>query len=162
MAINMIGAYGPWAAGLVGEEPARLSFRNPRVPAADIEGWRVRARQRLRECLLQPAAGAVPNPQIQHAFDFDGLQVEHLSWQLPYGPPTEGVVLKPSGAKGKLPAVLALHDHGGNKYFGWRKLAHIGEQLHPMMKEHRAEYYGGASWANELARRGFVVLVHDA
>src|SRR5689334_21961810 len=27
---NMIGAYGPWAASLAGEGPARLSFRNPR------------------------------------------------------------------------------------------------------------------------------------
>ena len=31
-----------------------------------------------------------------------------------------------------------------------------------MMKEHRDDYYGGVSWANELAKRGFVVLVHDA
>ena len=31
-----------------------------------------------------------------------------------------------------------------------------------MMKEHRDHYYGGVSWANELARRGFAVLVHDA
>ena len=31
-----------------------------------------------------------------------------------------------------------------------------------MMKQHRDEYYGGLSWANELARRGFAVLVHDA
>jgi hypothetical protein len=30
------------------------------------------------------------------------------------------------------------------------------------MKAHRNDYYGGASWANELAKRGFGVLVHDA
>ena len=34
--------------------------------------------------------------------------------------------------------------------------------LHPMMKTHREEYYGGVSWANALAKRGFAVLVHDA
>ena len=34
----MIGAYGPWAAGLVGEGPARLSFRQPRYN--DLEAWR--------------------------------------------------------------------------------------------------------------------------
>jgi dienelactone hydrolase len=61
-----------------------------------------------------------------------------------------------------LPAVLALHDHGGNKYFGTRKIAQMGDTLHPMMKEHRDRYYGGVSWANELARRGYAVLVHDA
>ena len=159
---NMIGAYGPWAASLLGDSPARLSFRNPRVAAAEIEAWRSRARERLRESLLQPATGSTPTAQLAHQFEYDGLHVEHLHWQLPFGPPTEAVVLKPATARGKLPAVLALHDHGGNKYFGWRKIAQISEQLHPLMKEHRAKAYGGVSWANELAKRGFVVLVHDA
>jgi dienelactone hydrolase len=159
---NMIGAYGPWAAGLVGEGPARLSFRDGRVPAGELEAWRIRARQRVRDCLLQPSTGPTPKAQVQHQFDYNGLHVEHLSWQLPYGPATEAVVLKPKGARGKLPAVLGLHDHGGNKYFGWRKIAQLSAELHPMMKEHRSDYYGGVSWANELAKRGFVVLVHDA
>ena len=46
--------------------------------------------------------------------------------------------------------------------FRLRKIAQIGDQLHPMMKEHRDDYYGGVSWANALAKRGFAVLVHDA
>ena len=29
------------------------------------------------------------------------------------------------------------------------------------MKAHQDRYYGGVAWANELARRGYVVLVHD-
>ena len=29
------------------------------------------------------------------------------------------------------------------------------------MIEHQEHYYGGVAWANELARRGYVVLVHD-
>ena len=159
---NMIGAYGPWAAGLVGDGPARLSFRNGRFPAGELDAWRTQARQRLRDCLLQPPTGATPKAQLQHQLDFDGLHVEHLSWQLPYGAPTEALVLKPKGATGRLPAVLALHDHGGNKYFGWRKIAHLSAELHPMIAQHRDDYYGGVSWANELAKRGFVVLVHDA
>src|SRR5688500_5024358 len=117
---NMLGAYGPWAAGIVGEEPPRLSFRQARHN--DLEAWRSAARARLKECLLQPDAGGVPQATVQHTFQYDGLEVEHLSWQLPYGPPTEAVFLKPAGAKGPLPAVLGLHDHGGNKYFGTRKI----------------------------------------
>jgi dienelactone hydrolase len=158
---NMIGAYGPWAAGLVGAGPARLSFRQERFRPGAIDEWRGLARQRLRECLLQPETGKVPKVQLQHQLVYDGLHVEHLSWQLPYGPPTEAVFLKPAGASGRLPAVIGLHDHGGNKYFGWRKIARMSDQLHPMMKSHRDDYYGGVSWANELARRGFAVLVHD-
>jgi dienelactone hydrolase len=159
--LNMIGAYGPWAAGLAGDGPARLSFRNPGFPVGDLEVWRRLARERLRLCLMQPDAGPVPKAQLQHQLVHDGLHIEHLSWQLPYGPPTEAIFLKPAGAPGRLPAVLGLHDHGGNKYFGWRKIAQLGDAVHPMMKKHRDGYYGGVSWANELARRGFAVLVHD-
>jgi dienelactone hydrolase len=159
---NMIGAYGPWAAGLVGDQPGRLSFRNSRFRPAEIAEWRSLARQRLKDCLLQPESGGPPRAELQHQIVDDGLHIEHLTWQLPYGPPTEAVFLKPERAAGRLPAVVALHDHGGNKYFGWRKIAQLGSALHPMMKKHRDDYYGGVSWANELARRGFAVLVHDA
>jgi dienelactone hydrolase len=156
---NMIGAYGPWAASLAGEGPGRLSYRNPRFD--DVESWRVLARARLEECLLAPDAGPAPVATLQHQFEYDGLHVEHLQWQLPYGPPTEAYFFKPSGASGRLPAVLALHDHGGNKFFGTRKICQVSDTLHPIMKEHR-HYYGGVSWANELAKRGYAVLVHDA
>jgi dienelactone hydrolase len=162
MDANMIGAYGPWAAGLSGEGPARLSFRQPRFQAAAIDAWRHAARERLRAALMQPATGGVPRAEVQHQLVHNGLHVEHLTWQLPYGPPTEAVMLKPAGSHGRLPAVLGLHDHGGNKYFGWRKIAQLDDQIHALMKQHRDRYYGGLSWANELARRGFVVLVHDA
>lgn len=30
------------------------------------------------------------------------------------------------------------------------------------MLRHQEHYYGGAAWANEIAKRGYVVLVHDA
>ena len=46
---------------------------------------------------------------MQHQFQYDGLALEHLSWQLPNGPPTEALLLKPAGANGPLPAVLGLH-----------------------------------------------------
>jgi dienelactone hydrolase len=157
---NMIGAYGPWAASLAGEGPARLSYRNGRFN--DLEAWRKMATARARECLLMPDTGGAPTAQVQHQLDYDGLHVEHLSWQLPYGPPTEALLLKPKQATGPLPAVLALHDHGGNKYFGTRKIAQMSDDVHPMMRRHHNDYYGGVSWANELAKRGYAVLVHDA
>jgi dienelactone hydrolase len=158
----MIGAYGPWAAVIAGDGPGRLSFRNPAYRAEDLDAWRRAARQRLQACLLQPDTGGIPRAELQHQLTFDGLQIEHLHWQLPYGPPTEAYLLKPEGAKGPLPAVLGLHDHGGNKYFGTRKIIRISNDLHPVMARHQELYYGGVVWANALARRGYAVLVHDA
>ena len=159
---TMLGAYGEWAAGVVGEGPGQLSFRQPRFRAQSLDGWRRQARQRVKELLLMPEGGGAPRAALQHQFEFDGLHVEHLQWSLPYGPPTEAVFFKPLGAEGRLPAVLALHDHGGVKYFGLRKISRLSHDLHPMMKRHQQNYYGGVAWANELARRGYAVLVHDA
>src|SRR5262249_6336082 len=94
---------------------------------------------------------------------FDGAAWEKYEWQLPWGPKTEAVFLKPADAKPgtRLPAILALHDHGGRKFFGWKKIADIGQPLHPMMVSHREDCYSGRSWANEAVKRGYAVLVHD-
>ena len=158
MTPNMLGAYGEWAAHF-SPDPPRLSFRQPMF--GNVEAWRAVARARFRELLLGPGPAATPVAVLQHQFQFDGLSIEHLQWQLPYGPPTEAVVLKPAGATGKLPGVVALHDHGGNKYFGLRKITRMSKDPHPAMLRHQEHYYEGAAWANELAHRGYVVLVHD-
>jgi hypothetical protein len=48
------------------------------------------------------------------------------------------------------------------KYFGKRKITKTSDDQHPMMKTHQDNYYGGMAWANELAKRGYVVLVPDS
>lgn len=154
----MLGAYGDWAARSM-SDPPRLSFRQPEF--GGVEAWRPVARARFRELLLSPGGAATPIPVTQHKREFDDLEIEHLEWQLPYGPPTQAVLLKPAGAKGKLPGIVGLHDHGGNKYFGLRKITLTSKDPHPAMVRHQQQYYGGVAWANELARRGYVVLVHD-
>jgi len=158
MPSNMIGAYGEWAAGTM-QDPPRMSFRQ--LMFQNVESWRPAARARFRDTLLGPGPALTPSAAVQHQLQFDGLDIEHLQWQLPFGPPTEALVLKPAGAKGKLPAVVALHDHGGNKYFGLRKITRMSKDPHPLMVQHQERYYSGLAWANELARRGYVVLVHD-
>ncbi len=158
MALNMLGAYGEWAAYTV-PDPPRLSFRQPVF--TDVNAWRPVARARFHEAIVAPAPPASPRPIIEHQMEFDGLHIEHLKWQLPYGPPTEALVLKPAKATGKLPGIVGLHDHGGNKYFGLRKITRISKDPHPLMIRHQDHYYGGTAWANELARRGYVVVIHD-
>ena len=159
MNLTMLGAYGPWAALLV-DRPASFSFR--REEWTDAEAWRPAARQRLLERLAPPPTGAMPEVTVHRQSVYNGLHVEDLSWQLPYGPPTEAIFLKPAGTTGKLPGILALHDHAGKIYFGKRKVARTADDWHPLMLEHHSEYYGGVPWANEIAKRGYAVLVPDA
>jgi len=156
---TMIGAYGSWAASMLPQEPGAFSLRN--CPATEFESRRAVARDRVFECLAPPpvAGGAAVG---QRRFEYDGLAIEELSWPQLAGEPTQAWVLKPAHATAPLPGVLALHDHGGFKFYGKEKIAQIGPEWHPKIKRHRDEYYGGFAWANELARRGHVVLVHDA
>jgi len=156
---SLIGAYGPFALEVLGDGPAELSFRQPRF--GDVDAWRAEARAKVWELVAQPDTGGTPEAEVVGRATAEGVEIERLRWQLPYGPPTEAVLLKPEGTKGPLPGVLALHDHGGVKYFGWRKIADDGGPAHPLMRRHREEYYLGRAWANELAKRGYVVLCHD-
>ncbi len=77
-------------------------------------------------------------------------------------PPHPRRVPETAGAQGPLPAVLALHDHGGNHYFGLRKITRTSDRPHPDMVRHQELAYGGVGWANRIAKRGYAVLVHDA
>ena len=157
---NLIGLYGPWAVSLIESKLPSLSFR--RKEWTNLAQWREMAKQRLVERLGVPDIGGMPQVTLKKQYEYDGLHIEELTWQLPYGRPTEGILLKPANAKGPLPAILAFHDHGGNKYFGTRKITKTSNQQHPLMKEHQQEYYEGMAWANEIAKRGYVVLVSDA
>ncbi len=160
MELNMLGAYGPWAAMLQGDAPGELSLRNPRWD--DLEVWQAAAHERIRQRLAAPTVPGVPEVTVERQYAYDGLIIEELSWQLPYGPRTQALLLKPENASGKLPAIMALHDHGGNKFFGRQKITRTGDERHPLMVAHQDRYYSGLAWANEIAKRGYVVLVHDA
>ena len=155
---SIIGSYGPWADGLV-KDPPSLSFRKREWN--DLGSWKGKALQKTRELISPPDIGGSPEVKVEKKYDYDGLEIEELSWQLPYGYRTEAILLRPSNSSGPLPAVLGLHDHGGNKYFGKRKITRTSDQMHPLMEAHQNQYYEGRAWANEIAKKGYVVLVHD-
>jgi dienelactone hydrolase len=158
--ISVIGLYGKWAANLnAGKLPA-YSFRNKKFTNAAT--WQKLARKRFAERLASPDIGATPEVRIDREYEYDGLHIEELSWQLPYGRRTSAILLKPVNATGALPGILAFHDHGGNKYLGTRKIARTSDDLPPFLQYHFEHYYQKRAWANEVAKRGYIVLVADA
>jgi dienelactone hydrolase len=156
---SIIGLYGEWANSINANKLPALSYR--RSEWKDIEAWKKVAKQRLTERLAIPDIGGMPKLTLKNQSSYDGLHIEEISWQLPYGRPTEGIILKPLNAKGKLPGILAFHDHSGNKFFGYEKISRTSSQ-HLLMKDHQQDYYSNMAWANEIAKRGYVVLVPDA
>ena len=158
--LSIIGLYGQWASSLTEGKLPSLSYR--RKEFSNVDAWRKTARSRLIERLGIPNIGGTPKVNINKQYTYDGLHIEELTWQLPYGRPTEAILLKPLNQTKRLPGILAFHDHGGNKYFGTRKITRTSDEQHPLMKDHQKEYYENLAWANEIAKRGFVVLVPDA
>lgn len=156
---SVIGLYGPWAASFNDTRIPSLSFRNEQWN--HVDEWRDIARKRVIERLGIPDIGGMPEVTTTSQSAFDGLIIEELSWQLPYGTPTDAVLLRPANQKGPLPGILAFHDHSGNKYFGTKKITRTAPQ-HPLMRQHQNDYYSGFAWANEVAKRGYVVMVPDA
>ena len=137
---TMLGAYGDWAAGLA-LDPPLLSLR--RGGWDRIDDWRAEARARLLMRTAPPEVASPPVAETVRQRERDGLHVERVRWAMPYGPPVEGVLLKPAGATGPLSGVLALHDHGGDKWHGWRKVADADGRASPMIQEHWGRLYGG-------------------
>jgi len=119
-------------------------------------------RHRIREVVGFSHAPAVPlEVRIDRTWTRDGVVGEEVSWSVGYGPRTTAWVLRPTESRGSLPGVLALHSHDGYKYFGKEKIADgpagAVQELTPL----RDKTYQGRAFANALAARGFVVLVHD-
>ena len=139
------------------------------VAAAEEHGHRwptavpgAATQRRIREILgMQDWPEAPRNAAIGRHWERDGVVGEEVSWSVGYGPRTAAWVLKPAGREGPLPGVLALHDHGGFKYFGKEKIAAGPDAPHSVMQAYHEMYYGGRAYANALARAGFLVLVHD-
>lgn len=158
--VSIIGNYGSWASSLHENSLPAFSFR--RKEWSDLNTWQEAAKKQLAARMAIPDIGGMPEVHVRKQYTYDGLHVEELSWSLPYGRPTEAILLKPVNTEEPLPGILAFHDHGGNKYFGKRKITQTATTQHPMIATHQQEYYENMAWANEIAKRGYVVLVPDA
>ncbi|MCE9615479.1 MAG: hypothetical protein K8T26_14505 [Lentisphaerae bacterium] len=121
-----------------------------------------RTQRRLLEVLgFQPGPVKPRQVRVEQRWSRDGVDGEVVTWSAGYGPRTEAWVLRPAGVKGSLPGVVALHDHGGFKYFGKEKIADGPHGTLRAIVPLRNQCYEGRAYANELARRGFTVLVPD-
>lgn len=155
---SIIGPYGPWLAQSR-QDPGQYSFRHSQY--SDVQQWKHKITPIVAEHLASPDLNYTPVPRVIKKYQYDNLEIEELEWTLPYGHPTKAVLLKPAGTSKPLPGILGLHDHGGNKYFGLRKITRTSDDQHQMMQDHQNQYYEGRAWANEIAKRGYAVLVHD-
>jgi dienelactone hydrolase len=146
-----LGVYSDWVAEARRQQPLYpLAAPGPET------------QRKAREVLGFCHGPEVPlSVRTEHRWERDGLIGEEVSWWVGYGPRTHAYVIKPSDATPPLPGVVALHDHGGFKFYGKEKIADGPDNPPLFLQNYRRQYYGGRAWANALAKEGFVVLVHD-
>ncbi|WP_299033306.1 hypothetical protein [uncultured Pseudokineococcus sp.] len=100
---------------------------------------------------------------VERSWRSAGVRGQELSWDPGFGARTRAWLLLPEGADEPLPAVLLAHCHGGLKRWGREKVAAgPGGVEPPSVRAARESGYGGRPVAEDLARRGFAVLAHDA
>lgn len=67
----------------------------------------------------------------------------------------------PKERRGRIPAIVDLHSHGGMFLFGKEKVIDFGEN-HPAMVPYHQANYEGRPTATELVKRGYAVITIDA
>ena len=110
----------------------------------------------LRQHPLDPPAVVDEGSELRN-----GVLIRRLRWSVGYGPDTVGWLLRPAGVRRPLPGVLAMHCHGGVRSVGAEQLVDLGPHASPRAVWLRDSCYSGRAPANDLARAGHVVLVHD-
>jgi dienelactone hydrolase len=114
------------------------------------------AAQELSDALGVPEVPANPAVVLESEVMHDGVATSRVSWQLGFGPRTRAWFLRPAGASGPLPGVLAHHCHAGIKSGGADRLV----DQRPW-DANQQRLYGGRPFATWLASQGFAVLAHD-
>jgi dienelactone hydrolase len=136
-----------------------LAYRRESWP--ELEQWKTIAKAKVFELLSYFPAGEDLSPRVIAESESDGLREQEMEFSTAQGIRVRGILLTPTVRRGRLPAVVALHDHGGFYYFGKEKI--VARPKEPaILKKFKDDYYGGRSWATEIARRGYVVLSIDA
>jgi len=128
---------------------------------SEAEQWRVQGRARMLELLGYWPEPVALNPVILETTKKTGYTRYKVRYSLTPYRQTEAFLLIPDGLTEPAPSVIALHDHGGFYYYGKEKIVETENQPE-ILKEFIDNSYGGRTYADELARKGFVVLCPDA
>ena len=153
-----MGVYYPMLDALAAR-PASLSFLSERWTSVEV--WRKSCREKVLELLAFNPSALPLDPKVESRLEGGDVVVEEISYDMSYGPRTHGFFLYPKKRTGKLPAIVALHDHGEFFFYGKEKITEIQDEP-GILTEYKRHYYGGRSWATELVKRGFAVLAVDA
>ena len=154
-----LGQFYPEFQEYADNRPVSYSYLAKDWP--ELEQWRVQGRAKMVELLNFSPSPAPLNQEITAKVKKNGYTRYTVRYNITPHRKTEAFLLIPDGLTKPAPAIIALHDHGGFYYYGKEKITETENQPE-VLKEFIKNAYGGRTYADELARHGFVVLCPDA
>lgn len=141
---------------------AHERFEPPELPPVEeLQQWQQRERQRIQERLNWRPGDFDPDPRVVEVEETADLRREKVEFNTAPWSRVPAYLLIPKHVTLPAPGMLCLHDHGGMYYWGKEKVVATEHDRNPVLADFKRTYYGGRSIANELAHRGYVVLVID-
>jgi dienelactone hydrolase len=138
-------------------QPRKLGFMDPRWKKLDA--WKKEARPELIRLLRYNPTALPLSAKVEGTEQREGFRIERVTISATAQHSIPGWVLLPEKQRAGKPGIIAIHDHSGRYVWGHEKiLSAPGEPA--FLTEFRNGAYG-RPYAEELARRGFVVLVID-
>lgn len=153
------GNFFPFLDAYAGRSTFALSYLTGTWP--DLEQWRILGRAKMHELLRYYPKPASGDAEVLETVRKPGYTRHRVRYGVTSDRQTEAFLLVPDRFKQPCPAILALHDHSGFYYYGKEKVTE-GEDPPRVLREFQTRVYESRAVADELARRGYVVLVPDA
>jgi len=153
-----VGSLYPFIQSQAVQKDFPLSFL--RDEFRDLAAWKKQARGKLLDLLHYAPPKCDPRPEVVETLDRGDYVREKVFFNTTPDVRVPAYVLVPKKKNGPLPALVALHDHGGFYLWGKEKLVETDNE-HPVLTDFKKRYYAGTSTASALARQGYVVVVID-
>lgn len=153
------GSVFPLIEQMTGNQPFPLSFLNKDF--ASFAAYRDRARAAVLDALGSRPGQVQPNAEILDRRDMGAYIREKIVFSTTPHFRVPAYVFIPKNLKGRAPAIVDLHSHGGMFLFGKEKVSDLGRN-HPAMTIYHKENYEGRPTATALVKRGYVVITIDA
>ncbi|WP_076671697.1 dienelactone hydrolase family protein [Pontibacter indicus] len=154
-----VGNFYPLLQSHAAERNSSLSFLNSKH--RNTEKWRREAKGKLQELLAYNPAPVPLESQVVSTTKRDGYTQHLVRYNVSAHQQTEAYLLIPDNLSKPAPAVIALHDHGGFYFFGKEK-HNLTDDQPEVLRTYIQNLYEGRTYADELAKKGFIVLSPDA
>ena len=153
-----LGNQYPLIKAVQEEAPQSLAFLTLRPK--NVDAWKAEARAKISALLLYRPKPCDPQARILERVDKGDYIREYLRFHTTEDIEVPAYFLYPKRARFPVPAVVALHDHGGFYYWGKEKIVET-ESENRVLTEYRRKYYDGLSFPVTLARHGYAVIAID-